>query len=121
MCKECEHYKQIGETNCPDCGFNLTLLDGAPREEIVPLQRVVREHGCAPQPWIAEPTRAGWWVAGSGSLRQLYLVQWAWIMAPTEAGWCYETIVGRKKCSDLRGWRWFGPVELPEMSNVEKP
>lgn len=42
MCKDCEHYKQIGETNCPDCGYNLTLLDGAPIEEIVPLQRIVR-------------------------------------------------------------------------------
>jgi hypothetical protein len=35
MCDECEYYGWIGETKCPECGYNLALLTGAKREEIV--------------------------------------------------------------------------------------
>jgi hypothetical protein len=34
MCDECEYYGWIGETKCPECGYNLALLTGAKREEI---------------------------------------------------------------------------------------
>jgi len=74
------------------------------------------------QPWIAEPTRAGWWVAGRGEMRVLHYVQWMWIFAPTECDWCYETASReRKKCSDMAGWRWSGPVEFPALPNAETP
>ena len=79
-------------------------------------------HGYAAQPWIAEPTRAGWWWLASsqhGDGTGDIVVEIAEVISLSPIKF---QITGSFRIYELQGWgRWAGPIEQPEPPSEGTP
>jgi hypothetical protein len=112
MCDECEYYGWIGETKCPECGYNLALLTGAKREEIVRSSAWLGELGAAlsnlDRAVIAfqdEKTIRGEWYVHEARKVILKLIETERGHSPNDPK-LSDRRSGRGTCRWVERWRW---------------